>query len=63
MRYAIVMEDETREAKPGQVVLFLDLKEARLIGEALRDHSDRHKRKSTFRKLSDWWDYNIPTVG
>ena len=45
MRYAEVMRDSETAAPGTEVVLFSTGKEAAIIGEALAEYADNHKRK------------------
>ena len=59
MRYAEVMDDTETTAPAGGVVLFASAKESSIIGAALAEYAERHKRNRTARALSNWLDHNI----
>ena len=59
MRYADVMENTETAVPGGNVVLFASAKESSIIGAALAEYAERHKRNRTARNLSKWFDHNI----
>ena len=59
MRFAQVMEDLTTEVPGGDQVLFINPKEAVIIGEALALLAWQNKRRRSIRALSKWFNENI----